>query len=154
MNGSTLLRRGLLVGVWLLWMGVMFYFSTKSWGGAETKSWLDRLLTLYLPPVRELMTAADLAQLNFVIRKLAHFTEYAILTALGYWGWFKGIGRSPQQALYIALLSSVLFATSDELHQLFVPGRTSLFTDVLIDCLGASASALVIQKWIVRVPAS
>jgi VanZ family protein len=135
-------------------MGVIFYFSTKGWGGTETKSWLDRLLTLYLPPVRELLTTPDLAQLNFIIRKLAHFTEYAILTALGYWGWFKGVGRSPQQALRIALFASILFAISDEFHQLLVPGRTSLLTDVFIDTLGASVSALVIRQRVGRIPVS
>jgi VanZ family protein len=144
------LRRSLFVGIWLIWMGVMFYFSTKTWGGAATKSWLDQLLTLYLPPVRELMTASDVGQLNFIVRKLAHFTEYAVLTTLGYWGWVKGIGRSPQQSLQITLLVSILFALTDEFHQRFVPGRTSLVTDVLIDCLGASLAALALRQWVVR----
>lgn len=127
----------------------MFYFSTKTWGGAATKSWLDQLLTLYVPPVRELMTTADLGQLNFIIRKLAHFTEYAVLTTLGYWGWAKGMGRLPQQSIQIALFISILFALTDEFHQRFVPGRTSLVTDVLIDCLGASLAALVLRQWVV-----
>ena len=127
----------------------MFYFSTKTWGSAATKSWLDQLLMLYVPPVRALMTTADLGQLNFIIRKLAHFTEYAVLTTLGYWGWVKGMGRSPQQSLQIALLISILFAITDEFHQRFVPGRTSLVTDVLIDCFGASLAALALRQWVV-----
>lgn len=149
MNEPTPLRRSLFFVVWLIWMGVMFYFSTKTWGGAATKSWLDRLLTLYVPSVRELMTTADVAQLNFIIRKLAHFTEYAVLTTLGYWGWVKGIGRSPQQSLQLSLLISILFSLTDEFHQRFVPGRTSLVTDVLIDCLGASLAALALRQWVV-----
>ena len=95
------------------------------------------------------MTTSDLGQLNFIIRKLAHFTEYAVLTTLGYWGWVKGIGRSPQQSLQIALFVSILFAMTDEVHQRFVPGRTSLVTDVLIDCLGASLAALALRQWVV-----
>ncbi len=149
MNKPTPLRRSLFIVAWLIWMGVMFYFSTKTWGGAATKSWLDQLLTLYVPPVRELMTTADLGQLNFIIRKLAHFTEYAVLTTLGYWGWVKAMGRSPQQSLQIALFISILFAMTDEFHQRFVPGRTSLITDVLIDCLGASLAALALRQWVV-----
>jgi VanZ family protein len=130
-------------------MGIIFYFSTKTWGGAETQSTLDRLLTLYVPSVREQLGASELGHLNFAIRKLAHFTEYAILTFLGYGGCLKSLGYPPQQAIRIALTVSILFAISDEFHQLFVPGRTSLYTDVLIDCLGASLSALAIQ-WAVR----
>ncbi len=146
LNKPTSLHRSFRLGAWLIWMGVMFYFSTKTWGGAETQSLLDRLLTLYLPSVRELLSASELGHLNFVIRKLAHFTEYAVLTLLGYWGWSKSLGYSSQQAIRIALATSILFAISDEFHQLFVPGRTSLYTDVLIDCLGASLSALAIRQ--------
>jgi VanZ family protein len=127
----------------------MFYFSTKTWGGAETNSLLDRLLTFYVPPVREWLSASDLAQLNYILRKIAHFTEYAILTTLGYWGWVKGVGRSPQQSLQITFVISILFAISDEFHQRFVPGRTSLVTDVLIDCFGASLAALALRQWVV-----
>jgi VanZ family protein len=147
LNEPTPLRRGFLVGIWLIWMGVIFFFSTKTWGGAQTQSWLDRLLTLYVPPVRELLTPSNLGELNHIIRKLAHFTEYAILTALGYWGWLKGMGRSPHTALHITLLISILFAISDEFHQRFVPGRTSLVTDVFVDCFGATVAAFVLRQW-------
>jgi VanZ family protein len=149
LNEPTPLRRGLLFGTWLIWMGVIFFFSTKTWGGAQTQSWLERLLTLYLPPVRELLTASDLGELNHIIRKLAHFTEYAILTTLGYWGWVKGMGRSPSTALRITLLVSIVFAISDEFHQRFVPGRTSLVTDVFVDCFGATVAALILRQWVV-----
>lgn len=153
MNEPTPLRRGLLIGIWLIWMGVIFYFSTKTWGGAETKSWLDRLLTLYLPPVRELLTPSDLGEINHIIRKLAHFTEYAILTTLGYWGWAKGVGKAPHLALRITLAVSILFAISDEFHQRFVPGRTSMLTDVFVDCFGAAVAALILRQWVVRIQA-
>jgi VanZ family protein len=146
-NEPTPLRRGLFFGTWLIWMGVIFFFSTKTWGGAQTQSWLDRLLTLYVPPVRELLTPSLLGELNHIIRKLAHFTEYAILTTLGYWGCLKGLGRSPQIALRITLLASILFAISDEFHQRFVPGRTSLVTDVFVDCFGATVAAFILRQW-------
>jgi VanZ family protein len=147
LNEPTPLRRSFFLVTWLIWMGIIFYFSTKTWGGAETQSSLDQILTLYIPSVRELLSISELGHLNFAIRKLAHFTEYAILTLLGYWGWSKSLVYSPQQSLRIALTVSILFAISDEFHQLFVPGRTSLYTDVLIDCLGASLSALAIRQW-------
>jgi VanZ family protein len=129
-------------------MGVIFFFSTKTWGGAQTQSWLDRLLTLYVPSVRELLAPSDLEELNHIIRKLAHFTEYAVLTTLGYWGWVKGMGRSPSTALRITLLASILFAISDEFHQRFVSGRTSLVTDVFIDCFGATVAVFILRQWV------
>ena len=38
--------------------------------------------------------------------------------------------------LYIGLLVSILYAISDEIHQLFIPGRSCQITDICIDTLG------------------
>ncbi len=138
------LQRAATVGVWLGWMGLIFWFSTKGWGGHQTESTLNRLLTQYLPAIRAQLSLTDLDTLNFLVRKLAHFTEYAILTAISYWT-CRAFNQSPLSALRYALIVSVLFAISDEFHQAFVPGRTSLLTDVLIDGLGASATALLLK---------
>ncbi|HEY9827849.1 MAG TPA: VanZ family protein [Stenomitos sp.] len=139
-------QRVVLVCVWLAWMGLIFFFSTQQWKSTQTELWLNWLLTQYLPSVRDLLSATDLSQLNFVIRKLAHFTEYAILTVLGYWGWVRGVKLLPAQAIRFALFWSIMFAISDEFHQRFEPGRTSLITDVLIDSIGASVAALTVQQ--------
>lgn len=72
------------------------------------------------------------------VRKLAHATEYAILALL----WFGALGSKPQ-----AVVIAFLYACTDEFHQLFVPGRAGLFTDVLIDTSGAAAVMLVV--WLV-----
>jgi VanZ family protein len=143
------MRRGLLLFGWLAWMGLMFYFSTKGWGGQETQSGLEKLLSL-VPFIRKQFSHVDLAQLNFVVRKIAHFTEYAILTLLGYFAWSVSLGQASLQAVRYALSCSIVFAISDEFHQLFEAGRTSLVTDVLIDCLGASLVALVLQRVVLR----
>jgi VanZ family protein len=135
-------------------MGLIFYFSTQRWGGAETESWLDQFLSAYISPVRQILSPSGLDDLNFVIRKLAHFTEYAILTVLGYWAGTKAILQPSLLALRYALLGSILFAISDEFHQRFEPGRTSLLSDVLIDSLGASVAVLLIYWLIVSVYSS
>lgn len=73
---------------------------------------------------------------NFIIRKMAHFTEYAAL------------GVSVSAALdrhahldcvrVLSIVSTVLIAASlDEVIQLFVPGRCGQVADVLLDCMGA-----------------
>jgi VanZ family protein len=149
LNELTPMRRSLLLFGWLAWMGLMFYFSTKGWGGQETQSGLEKLLSL-LPFIREQFSHTDLAQLNFIVRKMAHFTEYAILTLLGYFAWSISLGQASLQAVRYALLCSIVFAISDEFHQLFEAGRTSLLTDVLIDCLGAALVALVLQRVVLR----
>jgi VanZ family protein len=131
-------------------MGLIFYLSTKGWGGHQTEFFMDKLLADYLPPLRAQLSRTDLDTLNYAVRKLAHFTEYAILTTLGYWACLKALNRLPLIALRYGLLVSILFAISDEFHQVFEPGRTSLMTDVFIDSLGASAAALLLLRFAVR----
>jgi VanZ family protein len=149
LNEPLPMRRYLIVGVWLMWMVAIFYFSTQSWGSTETKSWVKALLITIGFPASQPLATVGLDELNFVIRKLAHFTEYAVLTALGYWAWVKGISQPALTAIRYTLLISILFAISDEFHQRFEIGRTSLLTDVFIDSLGASVMAVLLYWWFV-----
>ena len=71
------------------------------------------------------------------MRKAAHLTVYATLSAL----WFRA-RRGPRagwQASWalLGLLVSMLVAISDEVHQSFVPSRTGTPWDVLLDSFGA-----------------
>jgi VanZ family protein len=65
---------------------------------------------------------------DLVLRKLAHAAEYAILAALLY----RAL-RRPGPAFVLA----VAYAVTDEVHQLFVPGRAGRPLDVAIDAAGA-----------------
>ena len=74
---------------------------------------------------------------NFLIRKTAHFTEYAIMGA------FMAQALDPQHRLddrsFVAIsLAMVLVPSIDETIQLFVDGRSGQVTDVLLDCCGAA----------------
>ena len=66
-----------------------------------------------------------------LLRKLAHFTEFACLGAL--FAWLFGMYRKP---LFLALPCGFLIACADEIIQRFVPDRGPAFKDVLIDTSG------------------
>lgn len=70
--------------------------------------------------------------MSFVVRKTAHFTEYACLGFLGYI-WLHRIRRG---WLY-ALAGTVVYAVTDEIHQIFTPGRACEIRDMLVDSSGA-----------------
>ncbi len=76
--------------------------------------------------------------LNIFIRKAAHFSLYAAMGFLGYL-WL----RRKQHNISTVLSCVFLFAALDELHQTFVPGRTGLVSDILLDCLGAACGIFV-----------
>ena len=78
---------------------------------------------------------------NLFVRKLGHFSEYAILGffAFAYFSNIFQIGREKIQlktSFFISFLFCFSYAVSDEFHQTFVIGRDGNFMDVLIDSGG------------------
>lgn len=86
-------------------------------------------------------------KLDHPIRKAAHMTEYAILGMAAFW-FFAGRGWRGRKCYAFALAFSAVYAATDEIHQLFVPGRAGRCSDVLIDTLGAAAGLFVL--WLLQ----
>ena len=78
--------------------------------------------------------ATGLGTWDYVLRKCAHVTEYAIFAAL----LLRAIGREVP-----AFLAALAYAASDELHQHFVRGRHSSPIDVAIDAVGIAIGLVV-----------
>lgn len=74
---------------------------------------------------------------DLLLRKLAHVAEYAVLGGL----LARATGRAG-----LSLLLGTLYATSDEFHQTFVPGRAGRPLDVLIDMAGLVCGIVVWQS--------
>ncbi len=109
----------------------------------KLSSWLlstgfGQALMRILPPLSEKGAGFDL-------RKYAHMTEYAFL-ALSSAGFFRELTleHSPLTALMFSPIFCFLYACSDEIHQVYVPGRTGQFSDVLIDMAGVLAALIVL----------
>ena len=113
MTGSSLAARWLPV---VLWAAVIFAFSA-------------------VPSLQSGLGTAD-----FVLRKIAHATEYAILGAL--------LARAlPELAAFCV---GVAYAVSDEVHQHFVPGRHAALLDVAIDATGVLLGILLARELAAR----
>lgn len=76
------------------------------------------------------------------LRKSAHFTLYFILGLLIVNAIYE-YKLEDAKMILIALLIAFLYACSDEIHQLFVPGRSGEILDVLIDTLGSLTGIMV-----------
>lgn len=88
--------------------------------------------------------------LQFTIRKCAHMTEYAVFTCFVLIG-FYACGQRGAMLYVMGLAVTFLYASSDEIHQLFIPGRSGQFTDVLIDTSGGLAAILVVMAAAARI---
>jgi VanZ family protein len=75
--------------------------------------------------------------------KTAHFAGYALLSVLALRAWAGGrlAGISWRTAL-AAIIFASLYGVSDEIHQVFVPGRSSDIADAAADAFGACAGAV------------
>ena len=80
---------------------------------------------------------------NPIIRKLAHFSVYALIGV-----WIMAFMSTFDMRLYkkwiISMLVGIVYAASDEFHQSFVPGRGPSIVDVGIDSLGVLTGILVV----------
>ena len=83
-------------------------------------------------------------ELEKIVRKLAHFSEYLCVGLLSYslvLLWWKGKVWNGRLLIGMQLLLS---ASLDEIHQYFVPGRYAAVKDVLIDCAGGITGMVII----------
>lgn len=132
---SALRRWAPVVG----WAAGIFLLSTDHFSGPSTGGFLLPLLGRLVPWASpEQLLAAHAA-----IRKLAHLTEYAVLSALWYRALVLG-GRRPSDAHWRAAAGAALYAVTDEWHQSFQPTRTAAVGDVLIDAAGGVLAQIAI----------
>ncbi len=124
----------------VIWMAVIFYFSSQP---APVSNDLSQNVTKVI--VKGVSNIYDIEvncayeyvhNLNHIVRKLGHFTEYFVL-ALLVMNAFRQSGVEKFKLCIYSLFLCVLYAISDEFHQLFVPGRAGQVKDVFIDSLGA-----------------
>lgn len=122
----------------ILCMALIFWFSSDTADDSTKKS--DGFIVKTCEFVlRRKLTETEkekyIEDLVFVVRKGAHFSIYLILGVL-IMSYFKEIYLVNNKGLLIAFIICFLYACSDEIHQLFVPGRSGEFRDVLIDSMG------------------
>jgi VanZ family protein len=121
--------RRLPFGDWapaIIWMVGLFMLSTSFFSASNTSKVIEPLLQWFFPTA----SVATITLLHALIRKAAHFTNYAIL----FWLLIRGPLRGRP---YVALGCCVLYAMLDEGHQIFVPGRGASLYDVALDSSGA-----------------
>jgi VanZ family protein len=110
----------------LLWMALLFVLSTTVFSAGNTSRVIEPILRLIFPGA----SLVTVTLLHNLVRKAAHFTNYAIL----YWLLIRGpFAKRP----YIAFACCVIYACLDEGHQVFVPGRGPSVYDVTLDSSGA-----------------
>lgn len=131
----------------IIWMGFIFCMSAQT--GDESAGMsspaTDFVIKIFIPDYED-KTPDEQANIKhiaeLIIRKGAHFTEYAVLGFLVYLVVRMYILKISVRFI-ASWLFSVLYAAGDEFHQSFVDGRSPQAKDVCIDSAGAFAGVLM-----------
>jgi len=136
----------------LLWMLVIAIESTDMLSAEHTGRFLYPLLHFLMG-----MDLAHFAVVHHYVRKLGHFVGYFTLSFFLFRAWRATLHLpwAPRWALRWAAIAfgmSALVASLDEWHQTFIPSRTGLFRDVLLDTSAALTAQILIFLFLARKP--
>jgi len=146
LSSNTLRRRLWRYGPLLVWVGFIFFASTGNLSASNTSRIIRPLLVWLFPDITE----ATLLQVHFLVRKTAHFMEYAVLALLAARAFVTSSKENIKRRWAVFAFALVAAcALLDEYHQSFLDSRTGTIYDSLIDMAGG-ACALVFVRWWLR----
>ncbi len=134
------MKKVLLWGCLFLMMGIIFLFSMQPGKkSTQTSEEVTEQIIKILPGTSDSekgITEKIFKRINYYVRKSAHFICYMLLGILAMLA-ISTTKYSIAKKLVFALLICLFFAASDEIHQLFVPGRSGEIRDVCLDFAGS-----------------
>ncbi len=143
------LKRVIYTILLIIWMLVIFLFSNQT--ASKSQSTSDKVASDIVDVV-EVVTKNDIKEskkesiienTRFIVRKTAHFTLYFILGIIVY---LLLTSYNVKRPILYSILFCLLYACSDEIHQLFSSGRTAKVMDVCIDTFGSSVAIIIISN--------
>lgn len=127
------LKKILSIVFLIFWCFLIFYFSNQPGSVSDVSSGVIVNIIKKIIP-------GNYHTITFMVRKLAHVSIYFILYLLTF-NCFKRFNVN-KYAFYFCLL----YAISDEIHQLFVVNRSCELRDILIDTTGIILAYLITKK--------
>lgn len=131
----------------LLWMGLIFHLSGGAGANDNSLPLIGRLLERAVPGLWARLDAQNIDDINFIFRKTAHISEYFALTLWAFRALQYGAPRLSLKGVALGAGVAFLYACTDELHQAFVPRRTSSFGDVMVDSIGIALACCLVLLW-------
>ena len=127
----------------IAWLAFISFASSDNFKAGNTSRIIGPLI-LWLFPNTSLET---LAVVHFITRKIAHFTEYAILGFLAARAFYTSLYPAISRRWFLICATLiVVYALVDEYHQSFVPSRTGTIYDSFIDMAGGVAALIFVRK--------
>lgn len=141
-------KRYVLLGLTIGWMLLIFFFSSQNGlTSSKNSDGLSGWITRHVLGGEASEVGADVWEhclnvASYCVRKVAHMTEYAVLSALLSL-LLRTYGHPLWRHCLFGFFGVAVYAATDEFHQLFVAGRSGQLLDVGIDSIGAFAGGCV-----------
>lgn len=132
-------RKKLSLILLILWMIVIFTMSSFNANDSGNQS------GIIVNFISNIFNISNVRLLSLIVRKLAHFTEYFILGVLSINYFIKY-----KKNINYSFLMCVIYAISDEIHQIFVSGRSCQLMDIFIDSVGAIIGIIFTIKFVIK----
>jgi len=128
----------------ILWMGLVFYFSSQA---SDVSSELSGGITRFILEkigVLEGKTIEEQGIIETIVRKLAHYSIYTLggILIMLHIDLYK---ISDKRKIFLSWTLGTIYAITDEIHQLFVAGRSGEIRDVCIDTLGVITGICILM---------
>lgn len=143
-NNKKRIFYGILV---IIWMILVFSFSSQN--GDESQSTSDIITDEVVKVITKVNSDVEYESardcISFIIRKLAHFSIYFIGGILIF-NFINTFSMKLKYTILLSIIFGVLYAISDEFHQLFIAERSAQFRDILIDSSGVIIATFLTGK--------
>lgn len=143
----NIIKRSILLVILLAICSIIFMFSNQNSEKSDSTS--DKIIYRVLDIITK---NNDLSQQEYnelymsvkiLVRKTAHFTIYTLL-GLFLMLVLNTININLKERILISWMIGIIYAIGDEIHQYFIPGRTPMMTDVIIDSIGVLCGILIV----------
>lgn len=120
----------------LIWMLIIFLLSNEVADTSSSRS--DAIVNIL---TTSLNVSWSESLLTFLTRKAAHIIAYFILGILVF-NVTRTYSIIVRRAIVLSIALAFAYSISDELHQLFIPGRSGEIRDVIIDTTASTVGVL------------
>lgn len=142
------LKQSIYLILIIIWMLTVFMFSNQNGGTSQGIS--RKVTTTIVRIVTQNQNLTDeqtnkiVENTDYLVRKLAHFSIYAVGGILIY-NYINTFNIENKKKIIISISIGVIYAIFDELHQYFIAGRSARILDVCIDSLGVITGTILIK---------
>jgi VanZ family protein len=143
-GGRRRLRR---YGPLVAWACFVLFASSDGFSASNTSRIIRPLLVWLFPGISE----GSLNYVHFLVRKAAHFSEYALLALLAARAFRTSHEERLRRLWWLAACALVAcVALTDEYHQSFLPSRTGTIYDSLLDMTGGAVALACASLYLSR----